>query len=379
MRMQHHNQTQARRKRKVWVVLPVIALIISVMLIFPPSRGNAKSFHGEGGVSPTESIYEKIWVNINGFQQGMFLRGKDITNPVLLFLTGGPGIPDYFLVKKADTGLEDTFTVCYWDYRGTALSYSPHCKAETCTTEQFVQDAIAVTDYLRERFGQKKIYLLGHSFGTYIGLLTAQTAPEKYNAYIAMSQIADQPQSELLAYNTMKAEYTARGNQKMVQKLGNYQTDMADTSWLHRWFAAPERDTAMHDLGGGTTAAMKSVITGIFFPTLRCTDYTQAERIHIWQGKASVQKTQVAYDRMEFVAAESVPLLEIPIYFLAGKQDLTCCYAIQKEYYNQVKAPLKGFYTFEHSAHSPLFEEPEHATEILVNDVIQGSVSMADT
>jgi len=81
---------------------------------------------------------------------------------------------------------------------------------------------------------------------------------------------------------------------------------------------------------------------------------------------------------MEFVAEDSVPKLEIPIYYLAGKQDLTCCYTMQKEYYDQLKAPLKGFYTFAHSAHSPLFEEPARAVEILVNDVIQGSVSMSD-
>lgn len=360
----------------MWVIVPAIVLIMSIMFIFPPGSGNPKPYRDERGAPLTKSISEKISAEINGSQQGMFLKGKNAANPVLLFLTGGPGIPDYFLTKEIDTGLEDTFTVCYWDYRGTALSYSPDCKAEDCTTRQFVQDAIAVTDYLRERFGQEKIYLLGHSFGTYIGLLTAQAAPEKYRAYIAMSQIADQPQSELLTYNTMKAEYAARGDQKMVQKLENYQTDTADTAWLRRWFAAPERDTAMHELGGGTMAAMKSVITGIFFPTLRCTDYTQIERIRIWQGKAFVQKAPVAYDRMEFVAEDSVPKLEIPIYFLAGKQDLTCCYAMQKEYYDQLKAPLKGFYSFEHSAHSPLFEEPAHAVEIFVNDVIQGSIDL---
>lgn len=360
------------------VILAVLCIGLAIFIVFPPSSGNPKPYRNENGVPLAGSISEKIWVDINGSQQGMFLKGKDTTNPILLFLTGGPGIPDYFLTKAIDTGLEDDFTVCYWDYRGTALSYSPECKAEDCTTRQFVQDAIAVTDYLRERFGQEKIYLLGHSFGTYIGLLTAQAAPKKYCAYIAMSQIADQPQSELLAYNTMKAEYAARGNQKMVQKLEDYQTDTADTAWLRRWFAAPERDTAMHELGGGTMAAMKSVITGIFFPTLHCTDYTQAERIRIWKGKAFVQQTQVAYDRMEFVAADSVPALEIPVYFLAGKQDLTCCYAMQKGYYDKLKAPLKGFYTFEHSAHSPLFEEPELAMSILRQDVLAKTVVLVD-
>ena len=369
-----------KKKIKMWVPLLLAILVIglAIFLVFPPGRGNPEPYRGETGARVTGSISEKIWVNINGSQQGMFLKGKDTTNPILLFLTGGPGIPDYFLTKEIDTGLEDTFTVCYWDYRGTALSYSSDCKAEECTTGQFVQDAIAVTDYLRERFGQEKIYLLGHSFGSYIGLLTAQAAPEKYYAYIAMSQIADQPQSELLAYNTMKTEYAAQGNQKMVQKLGKYQTDIPDATWLHCWFAAPERDTAMHELGGGTMARMHSVITGIFFPTLRCTDYTQAERFRIWRGKAFVQQTQVAYDRMEFVAAKSVPGLEIPIYFLVGKQDLTCCYAMQKAYYEQIKAPVKGFYTFKNSAHSPLFEQPQLAMNILRQDVLHGTTSLSD-
>ena len=369
-----------KKKMKMWLpfLLAALGAGLAIFIVFPPGRENPDPYRGETGAPVTGSISEKVWVDINGFQQGMFLKGKDTANPILLFLTGGPGIPDYFLAKEIDTGLENVFTVCYWDYRGTALSYSSDCKAEDCTTGQFIQDTIAVTDYLRERFGQKKIYLLGHSFGSYIGLLTAQAAPEKYYAYIAMSQIADQPQSELLAYHTMKAEYAAQDNQKMVQKLEKYQTDIPDATWLHRWFAAPERDTAMHELGGGTMASMHSVITGIFFPTLRCTDYTHAERVRIWQGKAFVQQTQVAYDRMEFVAVESVPELEIPIYFLAGKQDLTCCYVMQKAYYDQIKAPVKGSYTFENSAHSPLFEQPELAVNILQQDVRNGTTRLSD-
>ncbi|WP_101909022.1 alpha/beta hydrolase [Marasmitruncus massiliensis] len=369
-----------KRKRKTTVIVLDLAIliVISVGLIFPPGRKSPKTYRDQTGEVLDGSISEKVFTEINGAQQGMYLKGKDLSNPVLLLLSGGPGIPDYFLTKEIDTGLEDTFTVCYWDYRGTGLSYTSKCKSEDCTTQQFVQDALVVTDYLRKRFGQEKIYLLGHSFGTYIGILTAQAAPEKYVAYIAMSQIADQPNSELMAYKTMKAEYATQGNQKMVRKLDAYQTDVPDTAWLRGWFVAPERDTAMHELGGGTMADMQSVITGIFFPTLRCTDYTQAERINIWRGKSFVQKTQVAYDRMKFVAEDSVPILKIPIYFLAGKQDLTCCYAMQKEYYDKIEAPLKGFYTFESSAHSPMFEQPGLAIRILRQDVMNGTDALAD-
>lgn len=357
-------------------------LIIATFLVFPPGRRQPMACHGSADQvranSPPEKVSEKVFLAINGARQGMFLKGADAANPVLLFLSGGPGIPDYFLAKQIDTGLEDSFTVCYWDYRGTGLSYSADTKASDCTTGQFVRDALAVTDYLRERFGQEKIYLLGHSFGSYIGLLAAQAAPEKYFAYLAMSQIADQPRSELLAYRTMQAEYAARGNVKMLKELAPYETSAPTPAWLCRWFAAPVRDTAMHALGGGTMAAMRSVITGIFFPTLRCTDYTWSERIHIWRGKAFVQRTQVARDRCAFVAHSSVPALKLPVYFWAGRQDLTCCYAMQKEYYAAVTAPRKSFYTFAESAHSPLFEQPALAMQILRQDVLQGACALAD-
>lgn len=316
------------------------------------------------------SIAEKRFVEVNGVQLGMFIKGKDISNPVLLFLNGGPGIPDYFLTKKYDTGLEDVFTVCYLDYRGTALSYSSDIGIETCTTEQFLSDVNEVADYLIDEFGQEKIYLLGHSFGTYIGLMTAQAHPEKYYAYIAMSQIVNQAESELSAYQIMKEKYDDMGNEKMVRKLEEYETDIADREWLNRWFASGVRDKVMHELGGGTMADMKSVITGIFFPSLRCTDYSWKERINIWRGKAFVQNSEVAVDARNFRAEESVSSLKIPIYFFAGEQDLTCYYPLQKEYYEWIEAPQKGFYTFENSAHSPVFEEPEKAIDYIKRDIL---------
>ena len=306
----------------------------------------------------------------------MILRGGDRTRPLLLFLNGGPGIPDYFLAR--DAGLEQLFTVCCWDYRGPGLSYLPEIRPEGCTTEQSVQDALAVTDALCARFGQDRIYLMGHSYGTFIGLLCAQAAPEKYHAYIAMSQSADQPRSELTALHAMEQAAQRQGDRRTAERLTQYDTETADTARLRRWFSEPERDRAMHALGGGTTAQMRSVITGIFFPTLRYTDYTQTERINIWRGKALLQNAPTAYDRMEFSAADAVPSLELPVYFFAGENDLTCCYAVQRDYFDRLSASEKGFYTFAGCAHSPLFESPAQALRILREDVLTGRFTLAD-
>ena len=90
------------------------------------------------------------------------------------------------------------------------------------TTEQYIQDTLAVTDYLKERFPNERIFIFGHSFGTYLALRTVQAHPERYCCYIAMSQIVDQKQSEYLAFDYMHEQYEKNGNGRMVKKFGKY-------------------------------------------------------------------------------------------------------------------------------------------------------------
>ena len=123
---------------------------------------------------------------------------------------------------------------------------------------------------------------------------------------------------------------------------------------------------------------MKSVITGIFLPSLRCKVYTPLQRINIWRGKKLMAASPVGFDRMQFNAFVEIPCLEVPIYFFGGIHDYTCCYSLQKKYFSRIKAPLKGFYTFNYSAHSPLWEESARAIEILVHDVLQGTNLLSD-
>jgi len=254
--------------------------------------------------------------------------------------------------------------VCYWDYRGTGLSYSSDTKAEEMTTERYISDIVAVTKYLSERFGQEKIFIMGHSFGTYIAIKTVQQYPDYYNAYIAMAQNCNQTESEYLAYEYMKEQYRKLGNTKMVEKFEECPIRESEEMY-NKYFSSSLRDTAMHELGVGTTRDMKSVITGIFFPSLRCKAYTWQERITIWRGKGISIQFPVVEDSTHFNAFNEVPSLQIPVYFLAGKYDYTCSYALQYEYYEYVKAPIKEFYVFENSAHSPIFEEPEKALELI--------------
>ena len=165
------------------------------------------------------SLSEKVFVDVDGVRQGMFIKSRDVSHPVLLFLHGGPGMPEYFLDRTHPTGLENDFTVCWWEQRGAGLSYSSDVPPESMTTEQLIDDAIAVTDYLRERFAQRKVYLLGHSWGSFLGIQVAARAPERYHAYIGMGQVAHQQWSEVLAYRYELEQFRKAGDEKMVRTL----------------------------------------------------------------------------------------------------------------------------------------------------------------
>jgi len=365
-----------RKVISIMLTIPVVLLVCVIFLIgvlMACSPGKPEPFLDENGKSLPGSISEKIFVNINGVQQGMIIKSKDIRHPVLLYVHGG--MPDYFLTQKYPTGLEDYFTVVWWEQRGAGLSYSPDIPAETMNSEQFISDTLAVTNYLRSRFGKDKIYLMGHSGGTFIGIQAAARAPELYYAYIGIAQMSNQYESERLAYEYMLQQFKDNGNNEMVQKLEA--APVTSTSGIPKAYLSL-RDGAMHSLGIGTTHDMKSVINGIFFPSLTFREYTLKEKINLWRGKS---QSGVSFNWDEITATDlttQVTEFEIPVYILAGRYDYTVNYDLQKNYFMKINAPKKGFYTFENSAHSPLFEEPESFIEIMVNDVLNGNVNLAD-
>lgn len=356
----------------------IVCMILLLGVLRFKSPGKVTPFLDENGNVLENSVSEKTFVNINGIKQGMFIRGENADNPVLLFVHGGPGMPEYFLTEKYKTDLEKHFTVCYWEQRGAGLSYSSKLSANDITVSQLVSDTSAVAKYLRERFGKDKIYLLCHSWGTFIGIQSAAANPELYYAYIGMGQVTDTVKSERLAYDYMLKQYTADGNNKMVSNLKKYDIHN-DISVVNLYMSSSLRDEAMHELGIGTMHNMKSVVSGVFFPVMNCSAYTVSEKLNIWRAKAFLNSsTDLRQEMLDTDISSTITELKIPTYFISGIYDYTVNYKLSKEYLKKIKAPVKGFYSFKNSAHSPLFEEPEDFINIMINDVLTGGVSCAD-
>jgi pimeloyl-ACP methyl ester carboxylesterase len=356
----------------VGILLGIIIILFGALLAVSP--GKVKPFLDEQGRTLAGSIAEKIHVNINGIQQGMFIIGKNVGNPLLLFVHGGTAMPEYFLTQNYPTGMEQYFTVCWWDRRNAGLSYSADVSPETWTLEQSIADTLAVTNHLRSRFHKDKIYLMAHSGGSLIGIQAAARAPELFYAYIGVGQMSYQLQSEILSYEYMVKRYKEIGNTSMVQQLEAAPPTMSvplPAAYMK------VRDSAMHDLGVGTTHDMKSVMTGVFLASWLFRGYTVGEKLCLWRGKFASDK--LLWDKMISTdLTQQVQKLDLPVYFFHGKYDYTVSYPLAKVYLDRLQAPIKGFYTFEHSAHSPMFEESDRMKQIFQEDVLKGTNNLSD-
>lgn len=357
-------------------LLGLFTLLLCLVLIYSP--GKIQQYLDANGKPIPGSIAEKTFIQIGGVKQGMFIKSRNINNPVLLYVHGGPAFPNYFLIDKFKPQLEDYFTVCYWEQRGGGLSYTPEVTLKSMNFNQLASDAIEIANYLCNRFGKQKIYIMAHSGGTPIALLAIQKKPELFQAYIGMGQITNQAESEKMAYQFMLDKYTRNKNQKRVNELKKYAVLESDSN-IASFYKSSIRDECMHELGIGTMHNMKSVFWDIFIPVWTCKAYTLREKINIWKSKFSfLPKTNLINEMLETDFTAKVPKLDIPVYFFSGNFDMTVNCKLSKSYLTKLDVTSKEFYTFNNSAHSPLFEEPALVRQIIETDILNGKNSLAD-
>lgn len=216
---------------------------------------------------------------------------------------------------------------------------------------------------------------MGHSGGSFLGVYVVDKASELYEAYIGIAQMSDQFLSEKLAYDYILNKYREMNNKKMVahfEKFSINDQNKIPIEYLKM------RDDAMHELGIGTMRNMRNIVTELFLPSLYFSEYTISDKYHLWAGKSKYGISQNWERMIRTNLIETKNDFKIPVYFFHGLYDYTCSYELAKKYFDKIQAPIKGFYTFEQSAHTPLFEEPEKMNRILVNDVKNLRTDLSD-
>ena len=140
----------------------------------------------------------------------------------MLFLHGGPGSPEYAFMRYFNPHLENDFIVVYWEQRGAGKSFSKNIPPESMTLEQMVSDTRELSEYLANRFGKKKIYILGYSWGTLLGILTAHKHPELFHAYFGVGQVGDQYRGERVSFDWVKEQAHIQNNKKDIKCRGSH-------------------------------------------------------------------------------------------------------------------------------------------------------------
>lgn len=339
-------------------LLAALGFVISVAV---SGNGQIAPFVDEKGEILKGSVAERTFVEIGGRQNGMIIRGKSEDNPVLLFISGGPGVPQYWLNEYYENKIEDYFTVCWWDYYGEGLSYDSKLKPEDITLEKLESDAVEVADYLKARFGKEKIYLMAHSGGSMLGLRLSQDCPDNFYCYFAMGQsIKDR---QIAGYSYLKEYFEQTDNQKGLKIIRKHlKEENGEIIVYNEKNLESDWESALLLAGCATTREMRSDALEIFFPQMYTKCYKIDEKIHYWKGKALCQNS--AYSDVKITTDAEKPS-RIPVYFISGRYDYTCPVNSVEELYQNLEAPEKEMYIFENSAHSPLLEENDAVLEVM--------------
>ena len=355
--------------------LVLILLLISVILLsfIVSSKNTIKPYLDEQGNILKGSVSEKIFIDVNGKKNGMIIRGKSENNPVLLFISGGPGVPQYWLNEYYDSALEDYFTVCLWDYYGEGLSYDSDIEKSEITLERLEKDAVTVTEYLKKRFSKEKVYLMAHSGGTPLGVMLAKDYPALYYCYFSMGQVVHHEYDRYTyGYRFMTDIFEKNGNKKAMQKMNSLVTVSQDGSVTPN---APDTihakwESVLLEAGCATTREMRSDARDIFFPQMNAKCYTFKEKINYWRGKGLCSNSP--YHQFKIDSYEKINF-EIPVYFFNGYYDYTCPTPMVETFYQNISAPDKDIYIFEDSAHSPWWEENDKMLSIMREKVKEES------
>jgi len=352
----------ARYARQTVAGVAALGLVgLGVLLTRP---GSTPTILDPDGRPVAGSVAELATVRLGGHDQTVLIRGRSTTNPVLLYLAGGPGQSDLGYTRAYMAALENDFVFAVWDQRGTGTSYAALDPTDTWTLDRAVADTVELTNYLRHRFGQDRIYLFGNSWGSTLGVLAAQRHPELYAAYIGAGQMVSQRESDRIIYRDVLA-YAARTNDTaLAERMRAWgeppYADVYAYAFLIEYYEkiSPYPKTAYftsHAPGG---------LDGNGVP-----EYGPLDKVN--KLKALVDMGSVMYPQLQGLDfRRDVPTLRVPVYLVMGAHELNARSQPARAWFTMLQAPTKQWVTFDDSGHIPQFEEFDRFHDLLTGTVV---------
>ena len=305
-------------------------------------------------------------VQLGGITQWIRVRGADTSNPVLLLMQQGPGLPIINEARRLEhhLQLEDAFTVVYWDQRGTGLS-SPSLPKNSSRFEisvaRMVDDTVTLLELLRDRFGGAT-FIAGFSFGATFAAYAAMRRPEHVAALVAAGMDIDVPAAENNAYAFALDVARQRGNRRAIRQLAALgpppHLQVKQFTTRARW---------VYNFGGvATNADYNSMLRALIVSLIRSPDYSAADIVRTIRGISASQAAllpQLATTDL----VRTMPRLDVPIVIAQGRLDQVAPGQAAQRFHDSLTAPSKQLVWFERSAHTPHLEEPDKFRDLLMN------------
>ena len=348
-----------KRGSRFAIVVATVLVVLGGVAVGSQLHAATSPILGTNGQSVPGSIATLEQVTLNDSRQWITIRGKNAHNPVLLFLMGGPGaggFPDQGFLAP----LEEHFVVVNWDQPGTGKSYGA-VPTQALTPERFVADAHALTLYLRARFHQEKIYVLGSSWGSILGILLVQRYPELFAAYVGHGQMVNTTENDILGYQFALNYATQRKDTNTVDTLRrNGPPPYTGDQMI--WKYAAFLNVLQESMG------LPSLTLGVPLLPQLTPEYGLVDRINYVRGFFETFATVYPQLRdLDFT--RSAAKLDLPVYLLVGRADVNAMASLAERYYTVLQAPHKELIWFK-SGHSFTDADTDQFVDVMVNHVL---------
>lgn len=317
-------------------------------------------------IRSSNGIDEKLYVNINGQDQYVFIRGKDVNNPIVLNLHGGPANPDAYFTYEFAKEISEGFTYVSWDQRGCGRTYYKNRNIDfenkTADFEQAIKDVDELVKYLCMRFKKDKVIIMGHSYGSLLGVSYVAKYPERVERYIGIGQSVSIIDTQAMNYNEVVS--LLGNNNKKIDKLTKAYQKLKDNLNLENLMrfqrlTIPSLASNMDDLKKKNQ--VKLILSS---PDLAFDDIRWLLGMLNWKGHYNRNKKLLDYTLSANIYDVGIRF-SVPMYFVSGEYDKSCCVNVLKEYYETIIAPDKKLVIIKKCAHSPQIDEPVlFATEV---------------
>ena len=360
----------------IWKILKYVGIAVACLVVAVPSSALLyrkylqRRVSEERAISSPDGIDSLEPVRIGGIDQWIEVRGQNVNNPILLFIHGGPGIAFIPMASSFQGSWEKHFTVVQWDQRGAGKTYASNnleVLRRTMNVAQMEQDTVDVVNYLRNRFKQQRIFVVGHSWGSILGLWLAHEHPEFIYAFVGTGQAVSFDQNERTGYQDTLQAARSRNNEQAVKELESIAPypppipAFSKTGVLRNWESAL--------LGPPPSEANFTNTKRILTTLVSAPEYSLGDDLGWIRGQTlslqtmfpqmmTLDLTKLGYD------------FRAPIFFFEGRHDPYCPPSLIWDYSQTIKAPQKTFVWFDNSGHFPFFEEQQKFSDELIQRVL---------